>query len=41
MELYWELFRQTGAPIFYLLYRQRDLHEAQTAWGAEETAAEV
>jgi len=41
MESYWELFRQTGAPIFYLLYRQGELHEARTAWGAEETAAEV
>lgn len=34
-DYYWTIFRTTGAPIFYLLYRwalvQRD--EAKTAWG--------
>ena len=35
-ENYWELFRATGAPLFYLLYRldQKDRHQAKTAWAA-------
>lgn len=33
-ECYWELFRTTGAPLFYLLYRQEQDSNAhaKTAW---------
>lgn len=35
-ESYWELFRATGAPLFYLLYRrEQDCNaRAKTAWAA-------
>ena len=41
MDGYWELFRRTGVPVFYLLHRQNRNGEARIARGAERTAAEV
>ena len=42
MNGYWELFRATGAPVFYLLYRKEDemLSSVRTAWKGE-AAVEV
>jgi len=39
MDEYWELFRATGAPLFYLLYKLGGTERA--AWGDAATAAEV
>ncbi len=35
VDYYWRLFRITGTPIFYLLYRWalEQTDEARTAWG--------
>ena len=42
MEGYWELFWQTGQPVFYLLYRQEEeaALRAKPAWSGSG-AAEV
>ena len=41
-ETYWKLFWATGAPVFYLLYREEgyDRAEAKPA-GASNAAAEI
>lgn len=41
MDGYWELFWQTGAPVFYLLHRQEKevASRAKTAWGESRAAA--
>ena len=35
-ECFWELFRATGAPVFYLLYLRESEREAKTAWCAQK-----
>ncbi len=40
MECYWALFQATGAPVFYLLYRQerQAALQARSAWGERQAA---
>ena len=40
MDGYWELFWQTGQPVFYLLYRQEEewMLRAKPAWGGNKAA---